>query len=57
MSASYLKNRKLWALVTRGFYFVTATLLLSGTSFAQDDPYAEPDEPGLPPSNMELDLS
>jgi len=24
---------------------------------ADDDPYAEPEEPGLPPSNMELDLS
>ena len=24
---------------------------------AQEDPYAEPAEPGLPPSNMELDLS
>ena len=32
-------------------------LLLSSTVGAQDDPYAEPAEPGLPPSNMELDLS
>ena len=57
MSASYLKNHKLWALVTQGFCFMTVTLLLSGTAVAQGDPYAEPDEPGLPPSNMELDLS
>ncbi len=32
-------------------------LLLGSTVGAQDNPYAEPDEPGLPPSNMELDLS
>lgn len=30
---------------------------MMGTVAAQDDPYAEPEEPGLPPSNMELDLS
>ena len=30
---------------------------LSGIVGAQDNPYAEPEEPGLPPSNMELDLS
>ena len=34
-----------------------AAFLLGGTIGAQDDPYAEPEEPGLPPSNMELDLS
>ena len=33
-----------------------AIIALSGTVSAQDDPYAEPDEPGLPPSNMVLDL-
>ena len=32
-------------------------LVMGGTASAQDNPYAEPDEPGLPPSNMELDLS
>ena len=36
---------------------VFVPLLLSSTIGAQDDPYAEPEEPGLPPSNMELDLS
>ncbi len=36
---------------------VAAACLLSATAFAQEDPYAEPEEPGLPPSNMELDLS
>ncbi len=30
--------------------------LLSSTVVAQENPYAEPAEPGLPPSNMELDL-
>lgn len=28
-----------------------------GPATAQDDPYAEPENPGLPPSNMELDMS
>ena len=32
-------------------------VLLSSTVDAQENPYAEPEEPGLPPSNMELDLS
>jgi len=32
-------------------------LLLNSPVAAQEDPYAEPAEPGLPPSNMELDLS
>ena len=36
---------------------VLMAFLLSSTVGAQDDPYAEPEEPGLPPSNMELDLS
>ncbi len=36
---------------------VFVALLLSSTIAAQVDPYAEPAEPGLPPSNMELDLS
>ncbi len=30
--------------------------VLSGSAVAEDDPYAEPAEPGLPPSNMVLDL-
>ena len=38
-------------------FVILSTFLLSGTVGAQDDPYAEPEEPGLPPSNMELDLS
>ena len=36
---------------------VHAALHLGGVAIAQEDPYAEPSEPGLPPSNMELDLS
>ncbi len=38
-------------------FCVAATCFLGAAAFAQDDPYAEPEEPGLPPSNMELDLS
>lgn len=57
MNARYLKIHELWALITRDFYFVIVALLLSSTVVAQDDPYAEPEETGLPPSNMELDLS
>lgn len=40
-----------------GSLVVFFTLVLGGTASAQDNPYAELDEPGLPPSNMELDLS
>ncbi len=40
-----------------GGFAVLMAFLLSGTVGAQDNPYAEPEEPGLPPSNMELDLS
>ena len=36
---------------------VAAACFLGATALAQEDPYAEPEEPGLPPSNMELDLS
>ena len=36
---------------------VLMSFILIGTVIAQEDPYAEPEEPGLPPSNMELDLS
>ena len=36
---------------------VLVAFLLSSTVVAQENPYAEPEEPGLPPSNMELDLS
>ncbi len=39
-----------------GGFVVLVALVLAGTASAQDDPYAEPDEPGLPPSNMVLDL-
>ena len=35
---------------------VLALIALSSIATAQDDPYAEPEEPGLPPSNMVLDL-
>lgn len=34
-----------------------AVFMLSNPVGALEDPYAEPAEPGLPPSNMELDLS
>lgn len=39
------------------FLALFAAFVLSNTVVAQEDPYAEPAEPGLPPSNMELDLS
>ena len=35
---------------------VLAVTAFSSTVNAQVDPYAEPEEPGLPPSNMVLDL-
>jgi len=41
---------------THGFA-VLAAVILSSPACAQENPYAEPEEPGLPPSNMELDLS
>ncbi len=37
-------------------YTVLATFVV-GTAIGADDPYAEPENPGLPPSNMELNLS
>ena len=37
-------------------YTVLATFTV-GTAIGADDPYAEPENPGLPPSNMELNLS
>lgn len=37
-------------------YTVLATFIV-GTAVGADDPYAEPENPGLPPSNMELNLS
>jgi len=37
-------------------YTVLATFIV-GTAIGADDPYAEPENPGLPPSNMELNLS
>jgi len=36
---------------------VLFVMYLSGGAIAQEDPYAEPAEPGLPPSNMVLDLA
>ncbi len=38
-------------------FVVVAAFSMSGLASAEDNPYAEPEEPGLPPSNMELDLS
>ena len=38
------------------FALLSAILLIS-PACAQENSYAEPEEPGLPPSNMELDLS
>ncbi len=35
---------------------VFTTIALSSMASAQENPYAEPEEPGLPPSNMVLDL-
>lgn len=37
-------------------YTVLATFIV-GTAIGAGDPYAEPENPGLPPSNMELNLS
>ncbi len=37
-------------------FTVVATLVLAGSATAAENPYAEPAEPGLPPSNMELDF-
>ena len=39
-----------------GGFVVLVSFVLGGAASAHDDPYAEPDEPGLPPSNMVLDL-
>ncbi len=36
--------------------FVLLAFFVSGIISAEEDPYAEPAEPGLPPSNMVLDL-
>ncbi len=36
---------------------VLVAFLLSCTVGAEENPYAEPENPGLPPSNMDLDLS
>ncbi len=45
-----------------GFLALAAVVALTvaaagGPAVAQDDPYAEPENPGLPPSNMEIDFS
>ena len=45
-----------------GFLAIVAIVALTlaaagGLALAQDDPYAEPENPGLPPSNMEIDFS
>ena len=62
MKRRYLWNKERWALIIQhlsatGKCFVIAALFLGGTVSAEVDPYAEPEEPGLPPSNMELDLA
>jgi len=42
--------------IRRAGLSVFVALLMSGAVVAQENPYAEPANPGLPPSNMELDL-
>lgn len=37
--------------------YTVLTTFIVGTAVGADDPYAEPENPGLPPSNMELNLS
>jgi nicotinamidase-related amidase len=52
-----LSSRELKLLSKKIGTLVLATIFAGGVIAAQKDPYAEPEEPGLPPSNMELDLS
>ncbi len=51
-----LKLLKMNPLAKIAVYTVLATFVV-GTAIGADDPYAEPENPGLPPSNMELNLS
>jgi nicotinamidase-related amidase len=50
------KSLKMNPLAKIAVYTVLATFTV-GTAIGADDPYAEPENPGLPPSNMELNLS
>lgn len=50
------KLPKMNSLTKIAVYTVLATFIV-GTAIGADDPYAEPENPGLPPSNMELNLS
>jgi nicotinamidase-related amidase len=50
------KLPKMNSLANITVYTVLATFIV-GTAIGADDPYAEPENPGLPPSNMELNLS
>ena len=50
------KLSKMNSLAKIAVYTVLATFFV-GTAIGADDPYAEPEKPGLPPSNMELNLS
>ena len=49
------KLPKMNSLANIAVYTVLATFIV-GTAIGADDPYAEPANPGLPPSNMELNL-
>jgi len=48
---------KLNRLTRKAGFTVLATFFVGCAIAAQDNPYAEPENPGLPPSNMELNLS
>ena len=50
------KLPKMNSLAKIAVYTVLATFIV-GTAIGADDPYAEPENPALPPSNMELNLS
>lgn len=50
------KLPKMNSLAKIAVYTVLATFIV-GTAIGAGDPYAEPENPGLPPSNMELNLS
>jgi nicotinamidase-related amidase len=51
MNCTYVQRRNIL------FPAILVAFLSSGTAGAQANPYAEPEEPGLPPSNMKLDLA
>jgi len=48
---------KLNPLASKAGFTVLATFFAGCAIAAQDNPYAEPEKPGLPPSNMELNLA